>query len=194
MLRAAARTAAQADISSEPCGDDGLTRTVTSDFVSDWSEDTILPLRLHDATAPALLNFALTRKGIDEVFTEAIQRDIRVLELDTTTLITDAVNQIKQSCGVRWRENNEDPRHDCSATDYGKDRTPPIPWRQTPEFSMVRLLTMTPANVVVTGTSLENLSGLADALGIGGGFHDILADTLGVPATQESASRAPTVR
>ncbi|MEY4514981.1 MAG: hypothetical protein RLZZ450_7103, partial [Pseudomonadota bacterium] len=171
-----------------------VTRSVTSDFVSDWSEDVSLPLRLHAVTAPPLLNFALTKKGVDEVFTEAIQRDIRLLELDTTALITDAVNQIKQSCGVRWRENNENPRHDCSATDYGKDRSPPIPWQQTPEFSMVRLLTMTPANVVVTGTSLANLQGLADGLGIGGGFHDILADTLGVPATQEIVSTASVVR
>jgi hypothetical protein len=171
-----------------------ITRNVTSDFVSDWSEEATLPLRLHALTPPPLLNFALTRTGIDQVFTEAIQRDIRLLELDTTALITDAVDQIKQSCGVRWRENNPNPRHDCSATDYGKDRSPPIPWQQTPEFSMVRLLTMTPANVVVTGTSLENLQGLADALGIGGGFHDILADTMGVPATQEIVSTPSVVR
>lgn len=171
-----------------------ITRNVTSDFVSDFSEDVTLPLRLHALTPPPLLNFALTKKGVDEVFTEAIQRDIRLLELDTTALITDAVTQIKQSCGVRWRENNENPRHDCSGTDYGKDRSPPIPWQQTPEFSMVRLLTMTPANVVVTGTSLANLQGLADGLGIGGGFHDILADTMGVPATQEIVSTASVVR
>jgi len=171
-----------------------ITRNVTSDFLSDWGEEIILPLRLHAATAPTPLKFALTRQGIDEVFTEAIQRDIRLLELDTTTLITDAVNQIKQSCGTRWRENNPDPRHDCAATNYGKDRNPVIPWQRTPEFSMVRLLTMTPANVVVTGTSLANLQSLADALGIGGGFHDILADTMGIPATQEIVSTASVVR
>lgn len=167
---------------------------VVNERVEEFGDEVALPLRLHDDVTAPTLQLALTQKGIDEVFSEPIQREVRLLELDTTALITDAVTQIKTSCGTRWRENSEDPRHDCSATSYGKDRTPPIPWQQTPEYSMVRLLTMTPANVVVRGTSLGNLQSLADALDIGGGFHDILADTLGIPPTQEIVSTAAVVR
>lgn len=171
-----------------------IARRVTNSLVAPYSAEVRLPLRLHDVAASTPLDFALNRQGIDEVFTEEIQRDIRVLELDTTALITDAVNQIKTSCGTRWRENNPNPRHDCSATNYGRDRTPPIPWQETPEYSMVRLLTMTPANVVVAGTSLENLQGLADLLGIGGGFRTILAETLGIPPTTEIVPTPSVVR
>jgi Bacterial Ig domain len=171
-----------------------LTRSVVNGYIPVYSPEVLLPLRVHaQVTAPAL-NFSLTRSGIDEVFTESIQRDIRLLELDTTALITDAVNKIKSSCGLLWQQNNANPRHDCSATDYGKDRTPAIPWQQTPEYAMVRLLTMTAANVVVAGTSLGNLQSLADALGIGGGFHQILADTFGTPITQEVVQTASVVR
>jgi hypothetical protein len=171
-----------------------VTRKVVNTLQPAFADEVELPLRLPSEAAPAPLEFALSRKGIDEVFNEQIQREIRVLELETTTLMTDAVDRIKTSCGVRWRENNQDPRHDCASAGYGSDRSPAIPWQQTPEYSMVRLLTMTPANVVVQGTSLENLQGLADLLGIGGGFHDILADTLGIPATREIVSTASVVR
>ncbi|HEX6244024.1 MAG TPA: Ig-like domain-containing protein, partial [Polyangiales bacterium] len=169
-------------------------RTVSNAFMPMYADEVELPLRLPSEAAPTALDFSLNQQGIDEVFTEAIQRDIRVLELETTALITDSVDQIKTSCGVLWRENNENPRHDCSAAGYGSDRTPPVAWQRTPEYSMVRLLTMTPANVVVTGTSLANLQGLADLLGIGGGFHSILADTLGIPATREIVSTASVVK
>lgn len=171
-----------------------VTRKVQNGFVPEWSDEVELPLRLIAPSDPTPLNFALDKSGIDEVFTESIQRDIRVLSLDTTGLLTDSVDRIKTSCGTRWQENNENPRHDCSAAGYGQDRNPPIPWQQTPEYSMVRLLTMTPANVVVTGTSLENLQGLADLLGIGGGFHSILADSLGIAPTREIVSTASVVR
>lgn len=171
-----------------------VSRTVQNAYLPSYAEEVELPLRLPKAAAATPLDFTLNRAGIDEVFTEEIQRDIRVLELDTTTLITDSVDRIKSSCGVRWKEDNENPRHDCSAAGYGSDRKPPIPWQQTPEYSMVRLLTMTPANVVVKGTSLENLQGLADLLGIGGGFHSILADTLGIAKTREIVSTASVVK
>jgi hypothetical protein len=171
-----------------------VTRNLTNTFSAEWSDEVVFPLRLPAETAPSALDFALTKQGIQEVFTEQIQRDVRVLELDTTALITSAVDQIKTSCGTRWRENNPDPRHDCSATDYGRNANPPTTWQRSPEYSMVRLLTMTPANVVVAGTSLENLQGLADALGIGGGFRTILANTLGIPVTQEIVQTASVVR
>lgn len=169
-------------------------RTLTNGFVPMYADEVEVPLRLPSEDEPTWFDFSLDRQGIDEVFSEALQRDMRVLELETTALLTDSVDQIKESCGTRWREDDEDPRHDCSRAGYGRDRSPPIPWQETPEYSMVRLLTMTPANVVVRGTSLANLQGLADLLGIGGGFHSILADTLGIPATREIVSTASVVK
>jgi len=167
----------------------GLSASQTLDLtnarIAPFAAEVAIPLRLKEGETPAPLRFSLDKSGIDQVFTADIQRDIRLLELDTTALVTDAVTQIKTSCGTLWRADNPDPRHDCSATSYGKDRTPQVPWQRTPEYAMVRLLTMTPANVVVAGTSLENLQGLADGLGIGGGFHSILADTMGIPSTRE---------
>src|SRR5690606_31670231 len=61
-------------------------------------------------------------------------------------------------------------------------------WRTSPEYAMVRILTMTPANVDVSGTSSSSLQSLADALGVGGGYSEILADALGIPRTQEIVS------
>ncbi|HEX5659384.1 MAG TPA: Ig-like domain-containing protein, partial [Polyangiales bacterium] len=171
-----------------------VTRNLVNAYLPEFSDEVYLPLRVHAAVTAPRLNLALDRAGVDEVFTQQIQRDITLLQLDTTALVTDAVNQIKTSCGVRWREDNANPRHDCSATDYGKDRTPVIPWQSTPEYSMVRLLTMTPANVVVAGTSLANLQNLADGLNLGGGFQQILSETLGVPRTQEIVSTASVTR
>ncbi len=171
-----------------------VTRNLVNSYLPAYSDEVLLPLRVHAAGTPPRLNLALDRAGIDEVFTQQIQRDITLLELDTTALVTDAVNQIKTSCGTAWKNDNSNPMHDCSGTSYGKDRTPPIPWQQTPEYSMVRLLTMTPANVVVKGTSLEALEGVANSLGIGGGFQQILAETLGISKTTEIVSTASVTR
>ena len=53
---------------------------------------------------------------------------------------------------------------------------------------------MTPANVDVSGTSSQSLAGLANALGIGGGYSEILASALGIPRTQEIVSTASLVQ
>ena len=66
-------------------------------------------------------------------------------------------------------------------------------WRTSPEYAMVRILTMTPANVDVSGTSSSSLQSLADVLGVGGGYSEILADALGVHRTQEIVSTASLV-
>ena len=54
-------------------------------------------------------------------------------------------------------------------------------WRTSPEYAMVRLLTMTPANVDVSGTTSEQLANLVDALASVGEidpFSQVLADAL----------------
>lgn len=177
----------------------GLATSVTLNlsnlYVSEWTEEVAIPLRLRAPTAAPTLRFELDRNGVNEVIAADVQRDIRVLELDTTNLLTDALNQIKTSCGTLWQQDDPNPRHDCTLTELGRTfardgRT----WQQSPEYAFVRLLTMTPANVVVTGTSIENLQGLANRLNVGGGFRQILAETLGISRTNEIVSTAAVVK
>jgi hypothetical protein len=76
--------------------------------------------------------------------------------------------------------------YDCDLTPLGRSFTRPgVRWWESPEFALVRLLTMTPANVLVEGTSIEFLQALSDTFNIGGGFGQILADTLDIGLTTE---------
>ncbi len=154
-------------------------------FQAPWTEEIALPLKLRADTGSPVLRFDLDRKGVSEVISDDVQKDIRVLELDTTSLLTSALTQIKESCGVDWRQDNADPKHDCSKTELGRTFGAGTTWRTSPEYSFVRLLTMTPANVVVAGTSISGLQGIADTLGTGGGFRTILRETLGIARTRE---------
>jgi hypothetical protein len=169
-----------------------VTLLLENAFVPEWSEEVQIPLRPSTDTAPPALRFELDRDGVNEVMSESIQRDTVLLELETTDMLTSALNQIKESCGTKWRLNNTNPQHDCTVTDLG--RSYGASWRSSPEFSLVRLLTMTPKNAVVDGTSVANMKNLADDWNIGGGFQEILSDTLGIPVTQEIVSTAGAVR
>ena len=77
-----------------------------------------------------------------------------------------------------------DPAHDCSLTElgqtYGKTK---FEWQHSPQFAMVRLLTMTPRNAVMKGTILEDfesyiMEGFFDKNPNGFTFADILAASL----------------
>jgi len=149
------------------------------EFDSDWSDETELPLFLRKDTRGQLFALSLSKDGINDIFSADLQRDTAVLELDTSTLTTDALNKIKSSCGSAWQLDSQDPHHDCANAGYSS------PWQESPEYSLVRLLTFTLANVVVAGTSLAKLEGVADGLNIGGGFRTVLAQALGIPSTQE---------
>lgn len=159
------------------------TLNLVNTFQPVWTDEVAIPLRLRPFTTAPTLRFELDRDGVNEIIAENVQRDIRVLQLDTTSLLTNSLNQIKTSCGTLWQQDSADPKHDCSTTPLGQ--TYGANWRMTPEYSFVRLLTMTPANVVVDGTSVAGLKGLANALNIGGGFNTILAELLGISKTQE---------
>ncbi len=161
-------------------------------FVPEWSDEVSIPLRLNDGAPAPTIRFDLDEQGVNEVIEESIQRDTVVLELQTSALLNNALNQIKDSCGTRWRENNSNPRHDCTLTELG--RTYGSNWQTSPEYSFVRLLTMTPKNSVVDGTSIENLKSIANNLRIGGGFSEILGHTFGIPVTQEIVSTAGAVK
>lgn len=125
-------------------------------------------------TAPSHESSALTvnRTGMQQLIPEAIAKELVMLELDLRPLMTSAANAIRNGCGSGWETKDR------------SDNCPPS-WGQ-PEKNLYRLLTMTPANVNVDGTSIEGLSELASilsAIGLLDTFGEILAATLGIPET-----------
>ncbi|MGB1700037.1 MAG: hypothetical protein ACPHRO_08800, partial [Nannocystaceae bacterium] len=149
-------------------------------------------LRLNDTPPPAL-ELAMNRDEVGELFGDTAS-EILLLELDSTTLLQNTLTEIKNSCGTDWQLDQSNPNHDCGLTALGQsfigtDGT----WQTSAEYSLVRILTMTPANAKVEGTSLEGVQELADLLGLGGGFGQILADGLGIGRTTEFISTAAIV-
>lgn len=167
------------DESSETsAGTDGST---TGEDPGEFGAEEEYELRLHPApTTP--LELAMNKEQSLELFGESA-KDILLIEVDTTDLLVNTLEEIKNACGTDWKQDDEDPNHDCTLTELGLSFGPN--WECSAEYSMVRLLTMTPANAAVDGTSIEGLQGLADLLGVGGGFSAILAESLGIGMTEE---------
>lgn len=171
-----------------------VTVNVTNELARTWSDEVAWPLRLRDGDPVPTVSMVLDRAGVNEVIDATIQRETELLRLNPTALLGAALDAIKTSCGTGWRLDRADPGFDCALTPLGRTyRGADGRWQSSPEFALVRLLTMTPANVDVTGTSIAQLRGIADALGLGGGFSQILADTLRIPRTQEIVSSAAVV-
>ena len=163
--------------------------TITNDFAATWSDEVAYPLRLRDGDPAPTVTLSLDRAGVNEVINSSIQQSTELLRLDPAALLTNSLNAIKTACGTGWRNDSADPGFDCSRTTLGQTfHGADGRWQSSPEFALVRLLTMTPANVDVTGTSISQLRGIADALGLGGGFSQILADTLRISRTREIVS------
>jgi hypothetical protein len=143
-------------------------------------------VRLDDAPVPALV-LELDKEDALKLFGEDGASQITALEVDTTALLTNAVNQIQVACGTAWRNDATNPNHNCASTPVFRPCPPGSPecWRTSPEFALVRLLTMTPANADVTGTSLEELKQIFDDNpGVFTfDFAGILADSLGIART-----------
>ena len=186
--RSPADTAAADTIPASTDGSDsdsstGDTGTVLGDFGPEQSFE----LRLQESTPPPL-TLSMNRDEVAELFGDRAG-DILLLELDPTTLLTEALERIKHACGENWQQDNENPHHDCSLTPLGQTFAGPDgTWQTSPEYALVRILTMTPANVVVDGTSSESLRAVADFLNVGGGYSEILAQVLGIPRTQSVVS------
>ncbi|RYE88717.1 MAG: hypothetical protein EOO75_12990, partial [Myxococcales bacterium] len=177
----------------------GLARVAEVDLANTytpvWSDEDYIPLRLRDGEPAAEANLELDRAGVDAIMNEQIQRDTLLLELDPTPLLENALDQIKVACGTDWKKDSADPKHNCALTPLGQTfKGPDGTWRSSPEYSLVRLLTMTPANVVVQGTSIAGLQNIADGailgIKIGGGFNQVLAETLGISRTREIVTTA----
>ncbi|MCA9545193.1 MAG: hypothetical protein KC613_12405 [Myxococcales bacterium] len=150
-------------------------------------------LRLNSEPNPPLV-LDMSREEVVALL-GAIADDTVILELDPLPLLRNVLAAVKSACGVQWRQDVAEPRYDCDATALGRSFTRPgVPWQASPEFALVRLLTMTPANVIVRGTSIEFMQALSDIADIGGGFAQILADTLQIPRTQEIVPSEAVVR
>ncbi len=162
----------------------GGEETPTTGQPDEFGPDAEYVLRLNDKQAdPLQLN--MNKAEVAELF-GAAARDIKLIDVESATLLTETLEEIKTACGVSWRNDAPDPQHNCDLTALGQtfkgwDNT----WKTSPEYSLVRILTMTPANSQVEGTSIAGMQGLADALGIGGGFAEILAESLGIERTEE---------
>jgi hypothetical protein len=153
------------------------------------------PLRLNEQV-PAPLRLDMNRDEVAELFGDQAS-SIRLLSLDPSPLLSGTLEALRNACGTDWQLDNPDPNHDCTLTELGQSfGGGAIPWQLSPEYALVRLLTMTPANVDVTGTTTESLAALVDALaGVGeiDPFSQVLADALGVERTQPLVSDASLV-
>jgi hypothetical protein len=159
---------------------------LSSTFVAEWGAEQRIPLFIREVP-DTTVRLELDHEGTNEVIPENVQRNLDLLEVDPEALILSSLDQIKNACGTDWQLASEDPNHDCDLTSLGQTfEGSNGSWETSAEYSLVRLLTMTSANVVVDGTSIEGLKELAGALSILGlDFREILADTLGVASTDE---------
>ncbi|MCA9708490.1 MAG: hypothetical protein KDK70_21755 [Myxococcales bacterium] len=167
---------------------EGSTGIDTSDDVVDDSGpapvgEAFFELRLSDAPSVPL-TLEMSKDEVAELFGERAD-EILLLELDATPLLTNTLLAVRDACGLAWQFDDSNPHHDCTLTPLGQSFVGPDgTWQTSPEYAMVRLLTMTPANVDVSGTTSEGLQELADALSwIIDDYGQILADGLGIART-----------
>lgn len=150
----------------------------------EWTPTDEYELRIDDS-APAPLTLEMDRAEVQELFGD-VADEIKLLELDSMPLLTNTLDEIKAACGTDWKNDKDTPDYDCNLTTLGQTfEGPDGTWRTSAEFSVIRILTMTPANCRVNGTSMQGLQEVADFLNIGGGFSQILADSMEIPRTEE---------
>ncbi|WP_437483606.1 hypothetical protein WME75_43145 [Sorangium sp. So ce1014] len=139
-------------------------------------------LRIDDAEVPSVV-LELDKQKALQVFGEDGAKQITILNVDTTGLLQDALQQIQNACGTSWQNDSESPGHNCALTPLGQSFG--AAWRTSPEFALVRLLSMTPANADVTGTSLEGLYTFFDDNPgtFAFDFADVLADSITLDLT-----------
>lgn len=173
---------------TDTTGDGGSTTELPPDD-SEFGPEQSYPLRLNE-DPPVPLVLEMNRDEVAELFGDQAS-SIRLLSLDPTPLLSNTIAALRDACGTAWRNDDPDPQHDCDLTELGQSFGQFIPWQLSPEYGLVRLLTMTPANVDVTGTTTENLAALVDALASVGEiepFSQVLADALGVGRTDPMIS------
>ncbi len=156
-------------------------------------------LRIDDEPVPPV-RLEMDRAKVLEVFGVEATKNIKLLDVETTELLGHVLDQIQNACGDWWDGATWVP----DASDKDKDgdklelvvKAPLLPncskgnelgksfgpnWKTTPEFAMVRLLTMTPGTVDVDGTSLQTTKEyLAVNPKVPFTLEGLLADSLGI--------------
>lgn len=150
-------------------------------------------LRIDDTPPPPVVLEMDKAKAL-EIFGEPAARDIKLIDVDSTALLDHVLAAIQGACGDKWKENSGDPKPACDTTDLGKTFGPD--WKRSPQYRMVALLTMTPANANVRGTSLSDFEQLfvknPNLFNVG--FPELLAGSLfceGTPAQQKACAEDP---
>ncbi|WP_437907046.1 hypothetical protein WME95_03805 [Sorangium sp. So ce327] len=145
-------------------------------------EPRFFSIRIDDEQVPTTELTLDKKKTLDLVGDDGAAQ-LTLLDLDTERLLRSALDQIQNACGASWRNDAVDPRYDCSLTLLGESFG--AEWRTSPEFAFLRLLTMTPANADMTGTSLDELKRFFDSNSgvLSRDFASILAEALGASRT-----------
>ena len=167
-----------------------IARRFDADYVADFGPEVTYRLTDRAAEAAEIIHLSLDREGVTELIAPDIQQDLVLLEIDSLPLLTNTLAAVKDACGTAWRDDRSDPRHNCTSTELGRTFAGPDGrWESSAEYAMVRILTMTPANAQVAGTSIAGLQEIADGgffgITIGGGFSQILSEALGIARTRE---------
>lgn len=193
---------------SETAGSSGDTTGSPTPTTGDpTTDDTGVPalgearyfLRIDDSPVPPV-RLAMDRAKVLEVFGVEATKNIKLLDVETTKLLGSVLDQIQNACGDWWGgstwvkdtadkdkdgDTNElivkpPPPPDCSkGNELGKSFGPA--WKTSPEFAMVRLLSMTPGTVDVDGTSLQTTKEyLAVNPKVPFTLEGLLADSLGI--------------
>lgn len=144
--------------------------------------------------APPPVVLELDKPAAIALFGEQAARRIRVLDVDTTELLENALVAIRDACGVGWQRDAKDPGYDCSLTALGRSYGPA--WRTSAAFSLTRLLGTTAANSNVEGTSLAPFAALLteNPGTFRFDFADVLSESLGVSRTEPLVKTSILVR
>ncbi len=113
-------------------------------------------LRIDDAV-PADVVLDLDKQKALSVFGSEADT-VHLLDVDPTPMLINVLTLIQNACGTAWKNDATNPQHNCALTALGQSFG--ANWQTTPEFALVRLLSMTPANTDASGTSLDDLQQL----------------------------------
>jgi hypothetical protein len=110
-----------------------------------------------DDSPPADVVLDLDKEKAKSVF-GAEAATIHLLDVDPTAMLLAALAIIQDACGTGWKADSQTPNYGCPGTALGQTFGPS--WTTSPEFALVRVLSMTPANADMSGTSLDDLQQL----------------------------------
>jgi hypothetical protein len=145
-----------------------LTLSVQNTSGDTWGFPTTLTLTWA-APEYGTSTFTLNRDQLAELLPPDSAEQLVLVELDLKPIISSTLTLIRDACGSGWQD--QDVSSQC-----------PKAWGQQ-EKNLFRLLTMTPTNINLEGTSFEEMKGLGEFLhdvGLIDAFQVVLAKALGI--------------